>query len=183
MTQLDLLAHGDLTGSRTYVLLYSNQMVKVGFSANFKQRLSTLRREAARHGNPVVEAWCSVDHLSARFTERQAINFCAAAGSRPASDETGEFFLGVDYQAVIRFIEQHIQSHQQAAEAHSAAAAGSWQPCRCDRCDWVDQHPLTAESLIRQVGHGDLVLFDTRTGQRISLVDIYRAPASPALTS
>lgn len=82
-----------------YVIAFDSGTLKVGRAADAVARLSTHRREAARHRVGVTAEWHSAPRgeFEAVQYERLLIDFCASRGTLRAGQE---YFCGLDYEEV-----------------------------------------------------------------------------------
>lgn len=83
-----------------YVIRYANGLVKVGKATDTAERMRDHKREAARHGNPIVEHWTSPTHLFVDFAEHMLITWCERQpGAVTYSGR--EWFTGLSYAAAV----------------------------------------------------------------------------------
>lgn len=140
-----------------YVVEFDTGIVKVGRSAKADRRLKTISREARQHGGGIARSWASEEHANAPANERALLEFCAGRGLRVTDGRNGEYFKGLDYPAVVAFA-------QTLEFDYPTPVVPEYKHCDLPECDdWIDRHPLRAASLISEVIHGSLWLFDPAT--------------------
>jgi hypothetical protein len=95
---IDALPGLQVHGGYIYVLMFAHELIKVGSTANPRQRLECHRREAAAFGAGITHAWLSPLHTGYRETERLLLDFI---GSEAAETIRRERFLGVSFSSAV----------------------------------------------------------------------------------
>ncbi|MEU6342151.1 hypothetical protein ABZ883_14560 [Streptomyces sp. NPDC046977] len=158
------------TGPAIYAVRFSNDVVKVGYSARPLSRLRVHDRAARQMGIQIVQAWASEPHENARKNERLLIDFCAANAPRVTGEGAGEYFAGIDFGDVVEYASS--LCCELVAPAHPQPAVKT-----CAACDTVHDRPLTAQGLLHQVAHGELRIID-RFGRDVSAAWAGAKPAT-----
>lgn len=70
-----------------YVIEFASGVVKVGKSADPKERIARHTLLARAHGGDVVRTWVSPEHYRSGESERELIDFCARSGEPVAGRE------------------------------------------------------------------------------------------------
>lgn len=81
-----------------YFVAFSDGVVKVGRTGNFRQRLHTLRSQAKRRGAVDTHTW-SMEHASARIAEHILLRIARAQFERPWG---AEFFTCSDFTTFVK---------------------------------------------------------------------------------
>jgi hypothetical protein len=87
-------------GAHVYVIRFTSDVIKVGWTQQPSQRLKTHAKSARIHGVEVAEHWISKPHAAAAKNEKTLIEFCT---SRASSVAGAEYFTGLSYSAVVEF--------------------------------------------------------------------------------
>lgn len=87
-------------GAYVYVVRFTSDVVKVGWTANPVKRMPLHDRAAQTHGGKVEEAWFSAPHAGARANEKLLIKHCS---TRATSTAGAEYFTGVSFGDVVAF--------------------------------------------------------------------------------
>jgi hypothetical protein len=138
-------------GQRVYVIALSSGIVKAGRTSNACKRARQLAGEARSHGASIVKSWVSPAHENVRPNERALLAYCKRNGRAM----TKEYFTGLDFAATVRFAES--LTFEDPAPPLPEENLSSFDY-------WMEDHPLTVESLIWQVLKGDLILIDPKRG-------------------
>jgi hypothetical protein len=87
-------------GAHVYVIRFTSDVVKVGWSQKPHDRLKAHNVAARVHGGQIAEQWISKPHAAASANEKALIAFCAQRASSVAG---AEYFTGISYSDVVEF--------------------------------------------------------------------------------
>lgn len=118
-------------GAHVYVIRFTSDVIKVGWSQKPHERLKVHAQAARTHGGGIAEQWISKPHAAAASNEKALIDFCA----RQATSVAGaEYFTGLSYSAVVEFAKtlnykpisrmEREQAKREAQERRSRSLSG-----------------------------------------------------------
>lgn len=141
------------SGLVIYVVEYSFDAVKVGYTSRPRQRLYAHDLAARQLGIQVTRLWLSEPHENARMNEKRLIRFCAEHSQRTTGSDHGEYFSSLPFEAVCNFANS--LPFEPIAEQQQPLSGAE-----CPACDAADRRPLSALALLHQVAHGKLRIVD-----------------------
>ncbi|WP_109000803.1 GIY-YIG nuclease family protein [Streptomyces rishiriensis] len=148
----DELAELPESGEVIYIVEYSFDAVKVGYTSQPRRRLQAHIRSARQLGMEATRFWTSEPHVNARMNERRLIKFCSERSERTTGAKQGEYFASLNLDDVREFA----QTLQFEPPIEKPAVE-----TECPACAVVDARPLSALALLHEIAHGNLRIFDS----------------------
>lgn len=87
-------------GAHVYVIRFTSDVIKVGWSRKPHERLKVHAQAARTYGGGIAEQWISKPHAAAASNEKALIDFCTSQATSVAG---AEYFTGLSYSAVVEF--------------------------------------------------------------------------------